>query len=285
MTIEPAAMAADIRRPQQLARWGQLAAGILCMVMIANLQYGWTLFVDPMNAANHWGRRHPDRVHDLHRHRDLARAGRRLVRRPAVRVAARIVVVLSAASWSRSPGRSIRSSTLCRCSTCGAGAVRRGAGARLRHLRRQRAEMVRPIAGASRPGSPPPGSAPARRATVIPITHDDRRLTATSRVPLVRHRSGGGRLVLALSCSARPKPGETPTAARLTQAARHDRRCEMWRAPVSGSSMSCSSWSGERPDGDRAGGADRQGLQHRRHAVTSCSSPRRSRWRWWSTTS
>jgi OFA family oxalate/formate antiporter-like MFS transporter len=35
-------------------RWLQLAIGIVCMVMIANLQYGWTLFVKPMNAANGW---------------------------------------------------------------------------------------------------------------------------------------------------------------------------------------------------------------------------------------
>jgi OFA family oxalate/formate antiporter-like MFS transporter len=37
-------------------RWLQLTAGIICMVMIANLQYGWTFFVDPINATYHWGR-------------------------------------------------------------------------------------------------------------------------------------------------------------------------------------------------------------------------------------
>ncbi len=37
-------------------RWLQLAIGIVCMAMIANLQYGWTLFVDPIDAKNHWGR-------------------------------------------------------------------------------------------------------------------------------------------------------------------------------------------------------------------------------------
>jgi MFS transporter, OFA family, oxalate/formate antiporter len=37
-------------------RWGQLTAGIICMVMIYNLQYGWTYFVDPINARFHWGR-------------------------------------------------------------------------------------------------------------------------------------------------------------------------------------------------------------------------------------
>jgi len=34
----------------------QLVAGIICMVMIANLQYGWTYFVDPINAKFNWGR-------------------------------------------------------------------------------------------------------------------------------------------------------------------------------------------------------------------------------------
>jgi MFS transporter, OFA family, oxalate/formate antiporter len=37
-------------------RWGQLIFGIICMVMIANLQYGWTLFVNPMDQKYHWGR-------------------------------------------------------------------------------------------------------------------------------------------------------------------------------------------------------------------------------------
>src|SRR5690349_18829685 len=37
-------------------RWLQLAIGILCMVMIANLQYGWTLFVLPIDDKYHWGR-------------------------------------------------------------------------------------------------------------------------------------------------------------------------------------------------------------------------------------
>jgi OFA family oxalate/formate antiporter-like MFS transporter len=37
-------------------RWRQLMFGIVCMVMIANLQYGWTLFVAPIDAKYHWGR-------------------------------------------------------------------------------------------------------------------------------------------------------------------------------------------------------------------------------------
>ena len=37
-------------------RAGQLIFGIICMVMIANLQYGWTLFVGPIDQKYHWGR-------------------------------------------------------------------------------------------------------------------------------------------------------------------------------------------------------------------------------------
>jgi MFS transporter, OFA family, oxalate/formate antiporter len=37
-------------------RWLQLLTGIGCMVMIANLQYGWTLFVTPIDQKYHWGR-------------------------------------------------------------------------------------------------------------------------------------------------------------------------------------------------------------------------------------
>src|SRR3954447_17301890 len=37
-------------------RWVQLIVGIICMSMIANLQYGWTLFVSPIDAKVGWGR-------------------------------------------------------------------------------------------------------------------------------------------------------------------------------------------------------------------------------------
>ena len=35
-------------------RWTQLIAGMICMIMIANLQYGWTLFVHPIAAKHGW---------------------------------------------------------------------------------------------------------------------------------------------------------------------------------------------------------------------------------------
>src|SRR5882762_8070421 len=36
-------------------RWVQIAIGILCMGLVANLQYAWTLFVNPIEAKHHWG--------------------------------------------------------------------------------------------------------------------------------------------------------------------------------------------------------------------------------------
>jgi MFS transporter, OFA family, oxalate/formate antiporter len=43
-------------KASEAMRWGQLIFGIICMVMIANLQYGWTLFVNPIDQKYHWGR-------------------------------------------------------------------------------------------------------------------------------------------------------------------------------------------------------------------------------------
>ena len=39
--------------PTAYIRPVQLVVGIICMVMIANLQYGWTLFVNPIDLKHH----------------------------------------------------------------------------------------------------------------------------------------------------------------------------------------------------------------------------------------
>jgi MFS transporter, OFA family, oxalate/formate antiporter len=36
--------------------WLQLIIGVICMACVANLQYGWTLFVNPIDDKYHWGR-------------------------------------------------------------------------------------------------------------------------------------------------------------------------------------------------------------------------------------
>src|ERR1700744_5680419 len=40
--------------PSNGYRWMQLIIGVICMALIANLQYGWTYFVGPMAKANSW---------------------------------------------------------------------------------------------------------------------------------------------------------------------------------------------------------------------------------------
>lgn len=52
MTQEKAVAPAGVRYPN---RWMQLIIGIVCMGLVANLQYAWTLFVSPMETKNHWG--------------------------------------------------------------------------------------------------------------------------------------------------------------------------------------------------------------------------------------
>jgi len=42
--------------PLWRGRWPQLTFAVLSTVMLANMQYGWTLFVNPMHDANGWSR-------------------------------------------------------------------------------------------------------------------------------------------------------------------------------------------------------------------------------------
>ena len=36
--------------------WVQLGVGVVCMAMVANLQFGWTIFVNPIDARYHFGK-------------------------------------------------------------------------------------------------------------------------------------------------------------------------------------------------------------------------------------
>src|SRR5216110_1163083 len=54
MTELAAAAPVDDARAPALGRWWQLILGIICMSMIANLQYGWTLFVNPIHDRHGW---------------------------------------------------------------------------------------------------------------------------------------------------------------------------------------------------------------------------------------
>jgi OFA family oxalate/formate antiporter-like MFS transporter len=40
--------------PPRANRWRQLWLGVACMILVANLQYAWTLFVEPLHRAHGW---------------------------------------------------------------------------------------------------------------------------------------------------------------------------------------------------------------------------------------
>ena len=56
ITADAGAVGALDLPDHRLFRWSQLVIGIVCMALIANLQYGWTLFVSPIDQKYHWGR-------------------------------------------------------------------------------------------------------------------------------------------------------------------------------------------------------------------------------------
>ncbi len=45
-----------LRADTRINRWVQLGLMVGCTVMLSNMQYGWTLFVNPMQRENHWER-------------------------------------------------------------------------------------------------------------------------------------------------------------------------------------------------------------------------------------
>src|SRR6266576_2457764 len=51
---EAASISTDKAVAIRLGRWWQLSLGVVCMSMIANLQYGWTLFVNPIHDTHGW---------------------------------------------------------------------------------------------------------------------------------------------------------------------------------------------------------------------------------------
>src|SRR5262244_3110186 len=54
MHVDASAALRDFATKPASYRWMQLLMGIVCMAMIANLQYGWTLFVNPIADKYGW---------------------------------------------------------------------------------------------------------------------------------------------------------------------------------------------------------------------------------------
>src|SRR5258705_10318399 len=53
--VEPSPAVEEARARLKVGRWWQLIFGVICMTMIANLQYSWTLFATPIDQKYHWG--------------------------------------------------------------------------------------------------------------------------------------------------------------------------------------------------------------------------------------
>jgi len=50
MTMNANSNSMQVRGSGLANPWVQLFIGVICMASVANLQYGWTLFVNPIDA-------------------------------------------------------------------------------------------------------------------------------------------------------------------------------------------------------------------------------------------
>ena len=145
-------------------RWSQLWLGLVCMILIANLQYAWTLFVNPMHQANGWSIAGIQVAFSIFIATEtwltpvegwvVDALGPR--RGPPIMIGFGAVLV-----GARLGARRLR--RFARHALCRRGNVRRRRRRDLRHLRRQRGEVVPRPARPRRRHHRRPVSAPARR--------------------------------------------------------------------------------------------------------------------------
>ena len=239
-------------------RWGQLIFGIICMVMIANLQYGWTLFVNPIDQKYHWGRAgDPGRLHDLRADRNLAGADRRL---PDRQVRPADHGLRSAACWSPIAWviNSVADSLFllyvgAAIGGIGAGVIYGGSvGNALKWFPDRRGLAAGLTAAGFGAGS---------ALTVVPIANMIQSSGYRIRLPLVRPRAGHRRRASSRCCCARRQPARSPApAAPAVQQTRRDYTPGRGAqdAGVLGHVRDVRHGRRRRPDGDRAARADRQ---------------------------
>ena len=225
----------------EATRWGQLVFGIICMVMIANLQYGWTLFVGPIDAEISLGPGGDSgRLHDFRADGDLAGPDRRLSDRqvrPAhhdqrQRRSGRDRV-------GHQLGRRLAVPVVCR-----RGDRRHRSRRDLRRRGRQRAEMV---PRSARPRRRLDGSGLRRRlgADGDPDCQHDPVERIRIRVPVVRSRAGhrGDACRAGAARAGARRSRRTRGSGCSADAARLHVRPRFSRRRYSGSCMRCSSWS------------------------------------------
>ncbi len=187
-------------------RWLQLLIGIVCMVMIANLQYGWTLFVEPIGQKHGWDRASIQVAFTIFVLTEtwLVPIEGWFVDRYGPKIVVVIGGVLVGISWMLNAYRQHARHAL---------HLRRDRRhrrrRRLRHLRRQRAEMV---SRQARPGGRPDRCRLRRRlgAHHHPDPGHDPQLRLRGDLLLVRSRPGPGGLrpgLVASRPAARPGAG------------------------------------------------------------------------------
>ena len=184
-------------------RWYQLLIGIICMAMVANLQYGWTLFVNPIERKIPLGEGiDPGCIHHLRSCRNLARADRGIPRGP---IRSRTSNGLRSRTGGIVLGTQLIADSLraalprCR--------DRRSRGGRsVRHMRGNASAMV------SRPtrvgcGADRHGVRCRFGADRGPDRIDDQEQRIRNDVPVLRRRAGSSRLRARLVSEATRSPG------------------------------------------------------------------------------
>ena len=227
MTIQPVTIASD-GGVSRAARWGQLAAGILCMVMIANLQYGWTLFVGPIERKHGWDATAVQMAFSIFIATEtwLVPVEGWFVDRYGPRIVVACGGVLVACAWAiNSVANSLTVLYFAAAlSGVGAGAIYGTCvGNALKWFPDRRGLAAGITAG---------GFGAGAAATVVPIR--DVIFAYGYEPAFLWFGVGQGLVVLFLAQLLRaPKPGQTPKAvARLTQSLRDHPPLDMLRAPV-----------------------------------------------------
>jgi len=205
----------------------QLVVGIVCMVMIANLQYGWTLFVLPIDNKFHWGRPSIQVAFSIFVLFEtwLVPVEGWLVDRFGPRIVVLVGGVLVAIAWTINSAADTLSVLYIAAAIggIGAGAVYGTCiGNALKWFPDRRGLAAGLTAAGFGAGS---------ALTIIPIQGmiQSRGYEAT----FLWFGIGQGLVVIVLSLLLRaPQPGETPASRRLQQAARDYTPLEVLRSPV-----------------------------------------------------
>ena len=221
-------------------RWVQLIFGIVCMVMIANLQYGWTLFVNPIDQKHHgWRLAAIQFAFSIFIATEtwLVPIEGWFVDRFGPRIVGRLI------GWRR-PGRAsrwvINSDGRLRCAMLYVGAAISGIGAGAVYgTCVGNAVKWFPDRRGLAAGLTAAGFGAGAALTVIPIRYVIARLRLRHRLPLVRPRAGRRSFVLLSRFLRGPEPGETPQPAPRADAvaAQTSRRTKCCARRCSGCSM------------------------------------------------